>query len=136
MHPVHSKLVLWGIKQRTGPFSVAYARASTNPITKEGNMSTRNSSVLRTIVDVLFTEVDEQTTALNRLEHHFRNRLLVDVGKVATVGAYAQQLRLRITEDERATVLDYIGEKQMVMVTIDTVEDAINELFEDRFIEP
>ena len=61
-------------------------------------MSTRNTPVLRTIVDVLFTEVDEQTTALNRLEHHFRDRLLVDVGNVSVVAEYAEQLRLNITE--------------------------------------
>lgn len=43
-----------------------------------------------------------------------------------TVGTYAEQLRLRITEDERATVLNHIAEKQMVAITIDTVEDAIS----------
>ena len=74
-------------------------------------MSTRNTAVLCEIVDVLFTGVDEQATALNRLEHHFRNRLLVDVGSVATVGTFAEQLRLRITEEERLVVLDYIAEK-------------------------
>ena len=100
-------------------------------------MSTRNTPVLREMVDVLYTEVDEQTAALVRLEHHFRDRLLVDAGNVAAVTIYAEQLRLRITEDERSTVLDYIAEKQMVAVTIDVVEDAINERFGwDRFIEP
>ena len=100
-------------------------------------MSTRNTSVLQEVVDALFTEVDEQTAALNRLEHHFRDRLLVDAGNVATVGTYAEQLRLRITEDERGTVLDYMAEKQMVTVNIDVVEDAINERFGwNRFVEP
>ncbi len=100
-------------------------------------MSTRNTPVLREIVDVLFTELDQQATALHRLEHHFRDRLLVDAGNVATVGAYAEQLRLRITEDERSTVLDYIAEQKMVEVTIDVVEEAINSLLGwDRFIEP
>ena len=61
----------------------------------------------------------------------------MNAGNVATVGQYAEQLRLRITEDERATVLDYIAEKQMVTITINTVEDAINERFGwNRFIEP
>ena len=100
-------------------------------------MSTRNTAVLSEVVDVLFVGVDEQATALTRLEHHFRGRLLVDTGNVAVVGVYAEQLRLRITENERSTVLDYIGQQKMVMVTIDTVEDAINEHFGwDRFIEP
>ena len=98
-------------------------------------MSTRNTPVLREIVDVLFTGVDEQMAALNRLEHHFRDRLLVDVGNVNTVAEYAEQLRLNITEDERSVVLNYIAEKNMVMVNTDVVEDAINGLFEDRFIE-
>lgn len=100
-------------------------------------MSTRNTQVLQEIVDLLFTEVDDQTTALNCLRHHFRDRLLVDVGNVSTIGTYAEQLRLNITKDELSTVLDYIAEKQMVMVNIDVVEDAINERFGwDRFIEP
>ena len=100
-------------------------------------MSTRNNAVLREVVDILFTEVDDQATALAKLEHHFRNRLLVDAGDVATVGTYADELRLRITEDERPIVLDYVAEKQLVMVNIDVVEDTINERFGwDRFIEP
>ena len=97
----------------------------------------RNTPILQEIIDVLFTELDEQATALNRLENHFHNRLLVDAGNITTVGEYAEQLRLNITEDERFTVLDYIAEKKMAMVTIDVVEDAINELLGwDRFIEP
>ena len=97
----------------------------------------RNTPILQEITDVLFTELDEQAMVLNRLESHFQHRLLVNVGDVNTVGEYAIQLRLHITEDERSVVLDYIGEKQMVMVNIDTVEDAINERFGwDRFIEP
>ena len=97
----------------------------------------RNTPILQEIVDVLFTEMDEQATALNRLENHFQARLLVDAGNVAVVGEYAAQLRLRISEDERATVLDDIAERKMVAVTIDIVETAINERFGwDRFIEP
>ena len=99
-------------------------------------MSTRNTSVLRKVVDVLFTQVDDQTTALDRLEHHFRDRLLIDAGDVATVGTYAEELRLRITEDERSVVLNYVAERWVVVVNIDIVEAAINDLFVDRFIEP
>ena len=97
----------------------------------------RNTPILQEITEVLFTEADEQATALNRLEHRFHDRLLVDVGSVSTVGTYAEQLRLRITEEERSVVLDCIAEKQMVMVNIDVVEDVINERFGwNRFIEP
>ena len=99
-------------------------------------MSTRNSRVLQEVVDVLYVGVDEQATALNRLEHHFRDRLLVDVGNVNTVATYAEQLRLNITEEECFTVLDYVAEQKMVTITVDHAEMAINELFEDRFIEP
>ena len=100
-------------------------------------MSTRNTAVLREMVEVLFTKVDEQATALAKLEHHFLGRLLVDTDNVATVGTYAEQLRLRITQDERSVVLDYIAERKMVSVTIDIVEAANNERFGwDRFIEP
>ena len=100
-------------------------------------MSTRNAPVLREIVEVLYTEMDEQAMALNRLENHFHDRLLVDAGNVTTVGLYAEQLRLRITEAERSIVLDYIAEQKMVVVSIDVVEEAINTLLGwDRFIEP
>ena len=114
-----------------------YLRAETNGFNQGGHMSTRNSKVLQEVVDVLFTDSGEQATALHRLEHHFHNRLLVNAGNITTVGEYAEQLRLRITEDERATVLDYIAEKRMLMINVDVVEDAINERFGwDRFIEP
>lgn len=97
----------------------------------------RNTPILQEIIEVLFTDVDGQATALHRLESHFQQRLLVDVGNVAVVGEYAEQLRLRITEDERSTVLDYIAQQKMVVVNIDHVENAINDLLGwDRFIEP
>ena len=92
-------------------------------------MSTRNAPLLREVIDVLFTNLDEQATALNSLEHNFHHRLLVDVGNVNTVGEYAEQLRLRITKNERGTALDYIAERKKVVVTLETVEDAINERF-------
>lgn len=97
----------------------------------------RNTALLKEIVVVLATQLDDPDYAVDQLESHFHDRLLVDAGNVSTVGTHAEQLRLRITENERTTVLDYIAEKQMVMVSIDVVEDAINEHFGwDRFIEP
>ena len=53
-------------------------------------MSTRNTPMLREMVDVLFTKVDEQTTALTRLEHHFHDHLLGGADNVPTVGTYAE----------------------------------------------
>ncbi len=96
----------------------------------------RNTALLQEIVGVLDTELDDPGHAFDCLESHFHTRLLVDAGNVASVGSYAEQLRLQITDDERSAVLDHIAEQKMVMVTVDHTEMAINELFEDRFIEP
>ena len=57
----------------------------------------------------------------------------MNAGNVFTVGEYAEQLRLHITQDECSPVLDHLAEQKMVVVTLDHVERAINELFEDRF---
>ena len=97
----------------------------------------RNTALLKEIVTTLDTELDDPEYVLDVLESHFHDALLVNAGTVFTIGEYAKQLPLVITEAERSVVLDYIGEKQMVMVNIDTVETAINERFGwDRFIEP
>lgn len=133
-----------GYKRVNGTVASAVRRAIPKSIevnaglsTKGGDMSTGNALVLREIIDVLFTDLDGQATAFKRLENHFQERLLIDVGNVNTVGVYAEQLRLSITEDERSTVLDYIGEQGMVIITIDVVDAAINTLLGiDRFIEP
>ena len=96
----------------------------------------RNTPILQEIITTLSTELDDTEYALDQLENHFHDRLLVNVGDVNTVGAYGEQLRLNITQDECSTVLDYLAEQKMVVITVDYVETAINELFEDRFIEP
>lgn len=97
----------------------------------------RNTALLTEVIHTLSTELDDPEYALDQLESHFHEALLVNAGNVFTIGEYAKRLRLNITEDERSVVLDYIAERQMVMVTTDTVETAINERFGwDRFIEP
>ena len=97
----------------------------------------RNTLILKEIVETISPQLSLKEYALRQLEDHFHDRLLVDVGNVFTIGEYAEQLRLNITEDERSVVLDYIAEKQMVLITIDVVENAINELLGwDRFMEP
>ena len=99
-------------------------------------METRNTPVLREVAEVLGSQLSYAQYALNTLERHFANRLIVDAGNVALVGTHAEQLRLQISEQECSTVLDHIAEQKTVVVTIDHVETAINELFDDRFIEP
>jgi len=93
----------------------------------------RNISLLKEIADVLSLPLD----ALDQLEHHFHQRLILDAGNVETIAQAAKQLRLRITREECSLVLDYIAQKAMVGITVDVVEQAINDLLgEDRFIEP
>ena len=93
----------------------------------------RNIQILEEIVNVLSLPAN----ALEALEHHFSTRLIIDAGNVDTIEQAAKLLRLRITREECSLVLDYIAGKAMVMVNIDHVEQAINEMLgEDRFIEP
>ena len=93
----------------------------------------RNTPLLKEITSVLSLPPD----ALEQLENHFSTRLIVNAGDVNTIEAAAKQLRLRITREECSMVLDHIARKNMACVTIDQVEQAINELLgEDRFIEP
>ena len=93
----------------------------------------RNTPLLREIINVLHLPSD----ALAHLERHFEHRLILDAGNTQTVGDCALRLRLRVELDERLAVLDYIAQKGMVAITIDHVEEAINERFgQDRFIEP
>ncbi len=49
----------------------------------------RNTALLREIVAVLDTELDDPEYALDQLESHFHDALLVNVGDVNTVGEYA-----------------------------------------------
>lgn len=96
----------------------------------------RNTTLLKETVTTLEPELDDPEYALELLESHFHDALLVNVGNVAEVGTYAEQLRLQITAQERATVFDHLAKRNAVTITVDHVETAINELFRDRFIEP
>lgn len=95
----------------------------------------RNTALLIEVIHTLSTELDDTAYALDQLENHFQHRLLVDVGNVTTVAEYAEQLRLRIREDERFTVLNYIAEQKMVVVTIDHIKTVIWDVFGNRLIE-
>jgi hypothetical protein len=93
----------------------------------------RNTKILEEIVNVLSLKPEH----LAQLERHFNTRLLVDAGDVNTIQAHARQLRLRVEKEECGAVLDYIAQKGLVSITVDVVEQAVNELLgEDRFIEP
>ena len=92
-------------------------------------MPTRNTPVLERIVKALGESAPH---TLARLEHEFNDSLLVVAGDVNDVAQHAEKLRLAITTEECAVVLDHLD----VEITIDDTEDAINSLFPDRFVEP
>jgi hypothetical protein len=96
-------------------------------------MPTRNTEVLKEILQTL--EIEEPH-ALARLEDHFKSLLIVVAGNETDVAQYAEQLRLAIIETERGPVLDYIQKQGLAQITIDQVEEAINAVFPDRFVEP
>ena len=97
-------------------------------------MPTRNTVLLEIIVKVLGDSAPPD--ALEQLEAHFHDQLLMVVGDTAHVADFAEQLRLAITTPETSIVLDHIAREGMVGMSIDHVNDAINALFPDRFIEP
>jgi hypothetical protein len=97
-------------------------------------MPDRNAEILQRIVNALGE--GSPPDALARLEREFENSLLIVAGDLNDIARHAEQLRLAITEPERGAVLDYIGRNHIAEITIDHVEDAINTLFPDRFIEP
>ena len=97
-------------------------------------MPTRNTPVLELIVKTLGESAPPD--GLEKLEAHFHDQLLMLVGDTAHVADFAEQLRLAITTPEQFIVLDHIGKESLVGMSIDHVEEAINTLFPDRFIEP
>jgi hypothetical protein len=93
----------------------------------------KNTQILEEIINVLHLPPEH----LAHLEQHFDHRLILDVGNVDSIATHAKQLRLRVEKEECPLVLDYIAANQMVSITVEVVEQAINELLgEDRFIEP
>ena len=97
----------------------------------------RNHPLIEQVVKALGNIVTNEEAAIRVLEHHFQHHLIVNVGNVQHIAAFAKHLRLHVTLDECADVLDYIAQEHLISLTIDHVETAINERFgEDRFIEP
>ncbi|MHA3771616.1 hypothetical protein ACXR0O_08775 [Verrucomicrobiota bacterium sgz303538] len=99
-------------------------------------MPTRNTVVLQQVIEVLGDQLPAPENVLARLEEHFQDSLLIVAGNVTQVAEYAEQLRLAITTPECGLVLDYVAHESLAGIHIDQVEDAINALFPDRFIEP
>jgi len=91
----------------------------------------RNQAIIDEIVYVLNDQIAERI-----LRDNFKHRLILDVGNVDDVAGFAKDLRLHITPEECSQVLDHIAEKAMVGITIENVDEAINALFPNRFIEP
>ena len=97
----------------------------------------RNHTLIEQVVKALGTLVTDEQAAVRVLELHFQHHLIVNIGSVEHVAQFAKHLRLQITPEECGEVLDYIAQENLVGITIDHVETAINERFgEDRFIEP
>ena len=94
-------------------------------------MPTRNTKVLVQILDVL--RINEPKR-LEQLEQHFHGSLLVVAGDIPLIARQAEELRLAITRDECAVVLDHLAPD--IRIDIDQTNEAINLLFPDRFIEP
>ena len=99
-------------------------------------MPTRNTPVLQSIIDVLGDQIARSDEALARLEERFNDSLLIVAGDTKQVAEFAQRLRLAITTPECSSVLDHIANRSLAGVHIEIVEDAINTLYENRFIEP
>jgi len=97
---------------------------------------TRNTPVLRQIIEALGDHLTNQDIALMALEQSYRDDLLLIAGKIETVEDAAKELRLDISKEECAQVLDHIAKQAMVIITIEHVETVAYALFGNRFIEP
>ncbi len=94
-------------------------------------MPSRNTTVLRQILDVL--EIS-RPHALARLERLFQDSLLVVAGDITLIASQAKELRLAINTTECGLVLDHLAPH--ARISLDQAEEAINALFPDRFVEP
>jgi hypothetical protein len=99
-------------------------------------MASRNTALLARIVDVLSDLVSNREEALSQLEAAFNHALLTEAATVEEVARHAETLRLAITTEECALVLDHLASTAAATIGIETVDEAINTLFPDRFIEP
>jgi hypothetical protein len=94
-------------------------------------MPTRNTAILKEILGTLDISSAE---ALAKLEHYFKDSLLVVAGDVRLVAAQAEELRLAIITSECHVALDHLAPQ--ARISIEQTEEAINTLFPGRFVEP
>jgi DNA integrity scanning protein DisA with diadenylate cyclase activity len=99
-------------------------------------MPERNTGILCQIIECLGDLVQQPQEALTRLEEHYSQKLLVVAGDTHLIEQQAQELRLAITTHEASQVLDYLAEKELLQIPIETTDEVINSLFPDRFQEP
>lgn len=98
--------------------------------------TSRNTPAFQRIVQALTYSFPVREIALRLLTQHFEDELLVIAGNINTVQAAAKELRLDISPEECAQVLDYIAEHKMAVITLEHIETAAYALFGNRFIEP
>lgn len=99
-------------------------------------MPSRNTGVLVEILDALGHLMRQPEAAFARLEEHYKSKLLLVAGDIELVQQQAHTLRLAISKEEAAQVLDHISEEKLVGLDIETTEEVINGLFAGRFQEP
>ena len=80
----------------------------------------------------LFSSTHWRPISTHRSSRWMCRSLFVVAGDANDVARHAEKLRLAITTEEGALVLDHLS----VQITIDQVEETINSLFPDRFVEP
>lgn len=97
-------------------------------------MPTRNTAVLKQIIEALDGLLISSPHALARLEDYFKDSLLVVAGDTQSIAQQAEELRLAIVTAECGLVLDHLA--LHIRISLDQTDEAINTLFPDRFIEP
>ena len=95
-------------------------------------MADRNQSIIHEIIAAIGGSREQE----QRLRHHFKDKLILDAGNTQQISNYAKKLRLEANEQECSQVLDAIAERQMVGIDIEHVDEVVNDLFPNRFIEP
>ena len=92
----------------------------------------RNEAIICEIIGLVHGSHEQE----KQLMKHFKDRLILDAGNAKLVAKYAKKLRLNISKEECSQVLDAIAQRELVGITIEQVDEVVNDLFGNRFIEP